>query len=208
MKANNYPGTRYTTNIEDFKAGRKTVLVCTNALARGLDVQAASVVRVNVCCCMSRVCGCVPPPPRPTPINPTKPTPLVYIRLTTPTPPPYHTPTKPGDQLRPLRPAALHAAHRARGPLRPRGDGHLAHPPLPGTCINALCAMSMGGWWHAYVHRALCLMSIDGWYGCGSVMACVRGTPPKQHRLRHGRVLNAPRLHIHTTTATPPPHTH
>jgi len=33
-------GTRYTINIEDFKAGRKTVLVCTNALARGLDVQA------------------------------------------------------------------------------------------------------------------------------------------------------------------------
>lgn len=44
MKANDYPGTRYTVNIEDFKAGRKTVLVCTNALARGLDVQAASVV--------------------------------------------------------------------------------------------------------------------------------------------------------------------
>lgn len=49
MKANNYPGTRYTTNIEDFKAGRKTVLVCTNALARGLDVQAASVVSVSLC---------------------------------------------------------------------------------------------------------------------------------------------------------------
>jgi hypothetical protein len=48
MKANNYPGTRYTINIEDFKAGRKTVLVCTNALARGLDVQAASVVRAWV----------------------------------------------------------------------------------------------------------------------------------------------------------------
>ena len=39
MKENNYPGTRYTTNIEDFKSGKKTVLVCTNALARGLDVQ-------------------------------------------------------------------------------------------------------------------------------------------------------------------------
>jgi len=50
MKANNYPGTRYTINIEDFKAGRKTVLVCTNALARGLDVQAASVVSAcNAC---------------------------------------------------------------------------------------------------------------------------------------------------------------
>lgn len=57
MKANNYPGTRYTINIEDFKAGRKTVLVCTNALARGLDVQAASVVRTRafglyICMCV------------------------------------------------------------------------------------------------------------------------------------------------------------
>jgi hypothetical protein len=44
MRNNSYEGSRYTTDVEDFKAGRKTVLVCTNALARGLDVQAASVV--------------------------------------------------------------------------------------------------------------------------------------------------------------------
>lgn len=44
MRSNSYEGSRYTVDVEEFKAGRKTVLVCTNALARGLDVQAASVV--------------------------------------------------------------------------------------------------------------------------------------------------------------------
>jgi ATP-dependent RNA helicase DeaD len=44
MRENSYEGSRFTVNVEDFKSGRKTILVCTNALARGLDVQAASVV--------------------------------------------------------------------------------------------------------------------------------------------------------------------
>ena len=44
MRENTYEGTRFTTVVDEFRSGAKTVLVCTNALARGLDVQTASVV--------------------------------------------------------------------------------------------------------------------------------------------------------------------